>query len=436
MKTKLSLALALLASLPAITAIAQIEWTKQGTTPVLTKAVGTVGWDIFAAADPSVIRDGDTLKIWYSAGGFIPTDTVGQVRIGLAWSLDGINWTKYAGNPVFSPTPGSWDSLATETVTVLKDSTAPAAERYRMWYSGSSDTGPLGLYSLGYAFSADGINWTKSSANPVLTAGSFSSWESAGPEGPTVIKDGDTLKMWYMGLDTVANGQITDFHGSIGYAWSLDGANWTKSPNNPVLTVGPPGAWDAANIQDPFVMKIENVYHLWYSGFPEWINGATINGHVEIGYAQSLDGIHWTKSTNNPVLHRGATGSWDNGVAGFPTILLEDSLLRMWYTGLDTIFIPPWPAPYFWDIGYATAPLGGSGSGCCVVAGDADHDGLFNIADVTFGITRIFSGGVAPFCYGSADANGDNSFNIADVTYGIARIFSGGPAPICGATGS
>ena len=73
---------------------------------------------------------------------------------------------------------------------------------------------------------------------------------------------------------------------------------------------------------------------------------------------------------------------------------------------------------------------------CCATAGDSNHDDSFNIADVTFGIARIFSGGSTPACQDEADANGDNSFNIADVTYGIARIFSGGPAPICGTSGS
>ncbi len=74
-------------------------------------------------------------------------------------------------------------------------------------------------------------------------------------------------------------------------------------------------------------------------------------------------------------------------------------------------------------------------SGCCVTAGDYTNDGSFNIADVTAGISRIFSGGPPPSCQDQADANGDNTFNIADVTFGIARIFSGGPPPICGTTG-
>ncbi|MBN4056780.1 hypothetical protein JYU19_00560 [bacterium AH-315-J21] len=75
-------------------------------------------------------------------------------------------------------------------------------------------------------------------------------------------------------------------------------------------------------------------------------------------------------------------------------------------------------------------------AGCCVTAGDYTNDGSFNIADVTSGIARIFSGGSAPSCQDQADFNSDNSFNIADVTAGIARIFTGGAAPVCGTTGT
>ncbi len=97
-------------------------------------------------------------------------------------------------------------------------------------------------------------------------------------------------------------------------------------------------------------------------------------------------------------------------------------------------------------IGAETADVGGNSAvgrafvfsaycGCCVTPGDADNDGSFNIADVTFGIARIFGGGPAAACQDEADANGYNSFNIADVTYGIARIFGGGAAPVCGSDG-
>lgn len=73
--------------------------------------------------------------------------------------------------------------------------------------------------------------------------------------------------------------------------------------------------------------------------------------------------------------------------------------------------------------------------GCCTLAGDANNDTGVNIADVTFLIARIFSGGPPPPCCEEGSANGDAMVNIADVTYLISRIFSGGPAPICGPAG-
>ena len=73
---------------------------------------------------------------------------------------------------------------------------------------------------------------------------------------------------------------------------------------------------------------------------------------------------------------------------------------------------------------------------CCQTAGDANDDGNFNIADVTFGLAYIFQGSLAPSCLDQADANSDGKFNISDVTYGLNAIFSGGPLPICGTSGT
>ncbi len=94
------------------------------------------------------------------------------------------------------------------------------------------------------------------------------------------------------------------------------------------------------------------------------------------------------------------------------------------------------PDPIFSDDDGSQNDIGALGIGCCIIQGDANGDQAFNIADITFGIARIFSGGPAPSCQDQADSNGDNSYNIADITYGISRIFAGGLVPICGATGS
>jgi hypothetical protein len=66
-----------------------------------------------------------------------------------------------------------------------------------------------------------------------------------------------------------------------------------------------------------------------------------------------------------------------------------------------------------------------------MTAGDANYDGRLTIADVTFTIARIFSGGPPPNCTDAADANGDGNISIGDVTHMLARIFNGGPPAVC-----
>lgn len=66
----------------------------------------------------------------------------------------------------------------------------------------------------------------------------------------------------------------------------------------------------------------------------------------------------------------------------------------------------------------------------CAKAGDPNASGNINIADVTYLIAYIFSGGPPPLpALSSGDANCSGSVNIADITFLIARIFAGGPPP-------
>jgi hypothetical protein len=72
---------------------------------------------------------------------------------------------------------------------------------------------------------------------------------------------------------------------------------------------------------------------------------------------------------------------------------------------------------------------------CCELAGDANHDGKFGIADVLYNIEYVFIAGDSPACFDEADVNADGRISIEDIVYGIRRIFSAGPAPACGTSG-
>ncbi|MGA1824085.1 MAG: hypothetical protein ACMUIP_05410 [bacterium] len=112
------------------------------------------------------------------------------------------NWIKYAENPVIQEG---------DDEVVIKD-----GDVYKMWYQQDDE--------ICYATSSDGINWTEYSGNPVLKTGPSGSWDEEEVDGPSVVLEAGTYKMWYKGS--------TSF---IGYAHSSDGITWIKHDDNPLF---------------------------------------------------------------------------------------------------------------------------------------------------------------------------------------------------------
>jgi len=65
------------------------------------------------------------------------------------------------------------------------------------------------------------------------------------------------------------------------------------------------------------------------------------------------------------------------------------------------------------------------------LAGDADADGMVDIADVVYLINYLFMDGPAPIPFEAGDVNLDGVIDIADVVYLINYIFLNGPPPLC-----
>ena len=110
---------------------------------------------------------------------------------------------------------------------------------------------------------------------------------------------------------------------------------------------------------DPGVLKRDILYEMWFSGAEVYEDTLAMNHRkLRTGYATSPDDIHWTKYSGNPVLDLGLPGEWDDEASFTPSVIFDGCKYEMWYTGIDTL-PPPYPDPYHWDIGYATAPLMG-----------------------------------------------------------------------------
>jgi hypothetical protein len=65
------------------------------------------------------------------------------------------------------------------------------------------------------------------------------------------------------------------------------------------------------------------------------------------------------------------------------------------------------------------------------IGGDANGDGLIDVADVMYLINYLFIGGSAPSPLWVGDCNCDGQVDVADVTYLINHLFTGGSAPGC-----
>jgi hypothetical protein len=215
-------------------------------------------------------------------------------------------WEKYWNNPLeIHGSPGSWNQSVTVPCVIFNSDSS----RYEMWFT--AFTGATPNPGIGFTYSSDGTTW--SSPTLVMPPGP-ASWELLFVGGVSVIKEGSLYKMWYTGYSPL----------QIGYATSPNGINWTKDDaHNPVLSPG--AGWESGGVAYPSVIKVTGGYWMFYSG--------EVSGDVtRTGRAFSTDGINWQKDTvNNPVLHPGDPGAWDQDNYLARVIVMNDSLY-MCYT--------------------------------------------------------------------------------------------------------
>ena len=115
--------------------------------------------------------------------------------------------------------------------------------------------------------------------------------------------------------------------------------SWTKYAGNPLNVHGTPGSWNQSVTVPCVIFNSDlNRYEMWFTAF----TGATPN--PGIGFTYSDDGISWA----SPILvMTPGPASWESLFVGGVSVIKEDSLYKMWYTGYPPL-----------QIGYATSPDG------------------------------------------------------------------------------
>jgi beta-1,2-mannobiose phosphorylase / 1,2-beta-oligomannan phosphorylase len=248
--------------------------------------------------------------------------------------------------------------------------------------------------------------WQRYPGNPVFRATS-GTWREAQTANPDLLLLDSTYLMYFRGQ--------RDGHDRIGVATipeeKFDGFTWTIHPE-PVIDVGEGGSWDEQHALDPAAILFRGQVFVYYTG-------SSPKADRSICLAMSADGIHFTKSSDNPVI-----------LGGAPEVVLRDSVLYLYFWRAV-------PGRRGFQIHYATSRDGihflePANSLALAVGAPGEWDSF------TVETPRIFAeGGLYYMLYCGSDLNKDYPFHAGLATsddlvhwtkYGGNPVFSRGEA--------
>ena len=194
-------------------------WTRYGLNPVIQVGAGGT-WDDATVKDPCIIWDGSQFVVYFA--GYDGT----KYQIGRATaSVYSGPYTKAGGNPVLTVgSGGAFDDAGVNFPVVLYEP-ADTGKEWKMWYGADEGTDQ----SIGYAYSTDGVSWTK--VGQVVTKGAGGTWEDEDVLPMAIYKDGATYNLFYGGRQGTTNPK---WQGGLVTFTDPEGT-YTKDAGNPIL---------------------------------------------------------------------------------------------------------------------------------------------------------------------------------------------------------
>jgi hypothetical protein len=205
-----------------------------------------------------------------------------------------VDWVPVAGNPVFQGGgDNAWDRKIRERGYILvEDGT------YHLWYTGyNDDRSPL--KAVGHATSADGLHWTRDTANPVFNG----SWT----EDVFVLKRDGRYHMFAEGKDDIAHQLVS----SDRIHWSDLGALDVRKADGTPISPGPYGT--------PTVWYEDGTWYLFYE-----------RGDRGVWLATSRDRRVWTNVQDEPVIGLGPE-PYDSQAVAVNQIVKRDGYYYAFY---------------------------------------------------------------------------------------------------------
>ena len=162
---------------------------------------------------------------------------------------------------------------------------------------------------------------------PIFSAGSEGDWDYYlwGGFAATVVKKDGVFYLYYQGANGYDDDQGTVTWRSIGVATSIDGFNFTKYEQNPVLTWFPHNNLEEGAVSGGAFLDDTGDISIYY-GANSWAGGNKVNADGRL--AVSSDGFHLTDE--GIILDHTDTSVWGWGDELFPIIGFHDA--GRWFT--------------------------------------------------------------------------------------------------------
>lgn len=172
--------------------------------------------------------------------------------------------------------------------------------------------------SIGLSLSNDGVEFSRYSKGPILDR---SINEPNFCASCCVFPDKDFWRMWYLSCTSwnIIHGK-PKHHYHIKYAESHDGIHWERNGHIAI---------DFKNDQEyaisrPSIIHDSDCWRMWYS-----FRGNS----YRIGYAESQDGLNWTRLDDQVGLDISSNNGWDSEMIEYPFIFDHKDQRYMLYNG-------------------------------------------------------------------------------------------------------
>ena len=292
-------------------------WEKKGR---IYKVNGHLDWNKSHAQVPVVDILSDRLRIYYASrnsegisnASYIEVDKKNPQKILMESKSTLIN----LGNP------GTFDDSG-----IMPSSIINVGTKKYLYYIGwtTRKTVPY-QNAIGLITSEDdGKTFKRMSEGPIITVNNIEPYFS----GTAYVNyDNGIYKMWYLSCirwDYIDGKQEPIYN--MKYAESKDGINWHQTGKVAIELEKNEGGIVSAS-----VIKENGIYKMWFGKRKISDYRTNIKNTYRIGYAESADGISWTRKDAHSGIDVSENG-WDSNMISYPNIINVDNKLLMFYNG-------------------------------------------------------------------------------------------------------